>query len=663
MRKQLIIFLLLTFSLTITNAQTFGGNYTVDAATVDYTMVVRDIEQTVDGVVHVTDYDAADATYEIVVGWPVAGENALFEYSLPYFSVGDTAGALSVNLPTPEALALGGIGLNVDFNDDGTFIINDGSVYPTTATEECITTQVSAPVSENGTWTNGGFQPVVVDNNTIRYGWGITQSGVFANFEAPDMANHVEGVDYGLTDDGTPTAMPNWGYLEVDYAQDIGTEGNTPAGLNLGWTAHDGPGSALGIVSDGDPYYNADEEALGLLNGMLGRSSIPADTVTIGAMAYYAANVGDSEGNTFTLNVPTENPPIMFGGPGQIDPTTGQGVVDPNTGSNVGVIDTSWGYIFDPTGDLLGGGDGVPFSGDEALKFTGYYATWNTLITLKGIESGVYAAALQGHTTPATLNIQGIVDSVLSEVLYNWGFDDASYAVLTADQNNNNIADVSEAVVGYVTGWLGEGDDLETIGGKLLPTILGFVTQTQATMTANGSPLRHDDESDYYAGDGTIVVVDDSGHDLSADDFNPYYDEPWNYVGGRLYVQVNANCFPVAWTQRINTHWTYTGATSAVEDGDIIANKFELKGNYPNPFNPTTKIRFTNDRTSNVKVTVYSLVGEKVATIMNKQVNAGTYDVSWNGRGQNGNIVSSGMYLYNVESEGRSLQGKMLFLK
>ena len=95
----------------------------------------------------------------------------------------------------------------------------------------------------------------------------------------------------------------------------------------------------------------------------------------------------------------------------------------------------------------------------------------------------------------------------------------------------------------------------------------------------------------------------------------------------------------------------------------MVSEKFELKGNYPNPFNPTTKIRFSNDRSSNVKVTIYSLKGEKVATLMNKKVNAGTYDVTWNGKNSKGKIVPTGMYLYNVESDQRTLQGKMLFLK
>ena len=46
---------------------------------------------------------------------------------------------------------------------------------------------------------------------------------------------------------------------------------------------------------------------------------------------------------------------------------------------------------------LLGGGDGVPFSGDEGLQYTGYYATWNTLITLNGITAGVKPLQWEEH--------------------------------------------------------------------------------------------------------------------------------------------------------------------------------------------------------------------------------------------------------------------------
>ena len=623
MKKMLTFFLSIVLAISILPAQSIDGNYELDSLVVTYVLESRDIVQTGnDGNQYTTSYDSAAATYDVVIGWPDASDSSLFDFSLPYWDIGDTMAVFNVPLGSPAALAAFGLGLNTDFTA-GAYTINEGSVYPTTNTQDCVTEQVFLPIQDAGTWTDGGYDPLVT-GNSVAYGWGIIQSGVFATFSAPDMVNHVYGTDYGVG-----TAMPNWGYITVNYTDNTFA---TPDGLNIGWEAHDGPDANIGVVSDGDPFFVQAEADLGLLNGMLGRSEIPVDSVTIPAVAQAAA------ANGITINVPTENPAYMAGGTG-ID-LDGDGALD-------GATNSDWFYVFDPTGDLLGGGDGVLFSGDEALQFTGYYATWNVLITMNGISDGVTAAAMAGALATTPPNIAAIVDSVLSYTLYYWDMSDATIDAISA-------AGVPAAATAQVTEWLTAGYTVEQVGSALLPYILGAVTQAQATA---GGALT-------YA-DGSPVVVDDSGHDLSLDDFQWEYTDYglWNNRGGRLWVQSYANCFPATWSQYVNSHWTYMGALSTVDNDNITANKFELKGNYPNPFNPTTKIRFTNDRASNVKVTVYSLKGEKVATIMNKQVNSGTYDVSWNGKNTSGKVVPTGMYLYDIESDGRRLQGKMLFLK
>ena len=621
----LTFFLSIVLSISILPAQLIDGNYELDSLHVLYVIEARDIVQTGnDGNEYTTTYDDSAATYEVTVGWPEASDDGIFDFSLPYFNIGDTMAVVEVPLGSSAALQAFGLGLNTDFTA-GAYTINAGSVYPTTNTQDCVTEQVFVPIQDAGTWTDGGYDPLVT-GNSVAYGWGIIESGVFATFSAPDMVNHVYGTNYGVG-----TEMPNWGYITVNYTDNTFA---TPDGLNIGWEAHDGPDANIGIVSDGDPYYVEAEADLGLVNGMLGRSAIPCDYVTIPAVAQQAAAAG------ITINVPTDNLPLMAGGTGlDID---GDGTVDGDTTS-------SHFYVFDPTGDILGGGDGELFSGDEALQFTGYYATWNVLITLNGITDGV-AAALAGGAIDATTgapNIGMIVDSVLSYTLYYWDMSDATVDAIVA-------AGIPAAATQQVTDWLTAGLTLEQVGSSLLPYILGAVTNAQAAL---GGTLT-------YA-NGTPVVVDDSGQDLSVDDFQwDYIDYGlWNNTGGRLFVESYANCFPAKWSQYVNSHWTYMGALSTVDNDNITADRFELKGNYPNPFNPTTKIRFTNDRSSNVKVTVYSLKGEKVATIMNKQVNSGTYDVSWNGKNTSGKVVPTGMYLYDIESDGRRLQGKMLFLK
>ena len=626
MRKLIYVFLAIAIYTSNLPAQSIDGNYELDSLHVLYIIEARDVIQTGnDGNQYTTTYDDSAAGYDVTIGWPNASDTSLFDFSLPYFSIGDTMGVFDVPLGSPAALAAFGLGLNTDFSDDGTYVINEGSVYPTTNTQDCVTSQVFLPIQDAGTWTDGGYDPLVT-GNSVAYGWGIIQSGVFATFNAPDMVNHVYGTDYGVG-----TAMPNWGYITVNYTDNTYT---TPDGLNIGWEAHDGVEANIGVVSDGDPFFVQAEADLGLVNGMLGRSAIPVDSVTIGAVAQQAAAAG------ITINIPTENPPYMAGGEG-ID-LDGDGTLD-------GATSSEWFYVFDPVGDLLGGGDGVAFSGDEGLMFTGYYATWNVLITLNGISDGVAAAVGGGAIDPTTgiPNIPMIVDSVLSYTLYYWDMSDATIDAVVA-------AGIPAAATQQVGDWLTAGLTLEQVGSALLPYILGAVTQAQATA---GGALTYSD--------GSPVVVDDSGHDLSLDDFQWEYTDYglWNNRGGRLWVQSYANCFPATWSQYVNSHWTYMGALSTVDNDNITADKFELKGNYPNPFNPTTKIRFTNDRASNVKVTVYSLKGEKVATIMNKQVNSGTYDVSWNGKNTSGKVVPTGMYLYDIESDGRRLQGKMLFLK
>jgi len=100
-----------------------------------------------------------------------------------------------------------------------------------------------------------------------------------------------------------------------------------------------------------------------------------------------------------------------------------------------------------------------------------------------------------------------------------------------------------------------------------------------------------------------------------------------------------------------------------IDDNEIVANGFELKGNYPNPFNPSTKIAFNLDVTSDVTVKVFSLLGEEVATIHNGMLNSGTNLVTWNGMDNAGHSVASGVYLYRVEVGTRALTGKMMFLK
>lgn len=91
--------------------------------------------------------------------------------------------------------------------------------------------------------------------------------------------------------------------------------------------------------------------------------------------------------------------------------------------------------------------------------------------------------------------------------------------------------------------------------------------------------------------------------------------------------------------------------------------EYKLSQNYPNPFNPSTVISYSipkngKSETSNVKLIVYDILGNEAATLVNKQQTAGNYEVKFDG-----SKLSSGVYLYKLEAEGKILVNKMIMTK
>jgi hypothetical protein len=85
---------------------------------------------------------------------------------------------------------------------------------------------------------------------------------------------------------------------------------------------------------------------------------------------------------------------------------------------------------------------------------------------------------------------------------------------------------------------------------------------------------------------------------------------------------------------------------------------YTLNQNYPNPFNPSTSISFDLPISSYVKLSVYNLLGEFVAELVNSEYSAGTHSVSFNAEG-----LTSGIYLYRLEANDFYSMKKMILLK
>ncbi len=99
------------------------------------------------------------------------------------------------------------------------------------------------------------------------------------------------------------------------------------------------------------------------------------------------------------------------------------------------------------------------------------------------------------------------------------------------------------------------------------------------------------------------------------------------------------------------------------ENTPDIPAEFVLAQNYPNPFNPTTHIQFSIPEQSDVVLTVYDIAGREVTQLVNEVLSAGTYTAEWNGRNYNGQLVSSGVYLYRIQAGSFIKTKRMVFVK
>ena len=110
----------------------------------------------------------------------------------------------------------------------------------------------------------------------------------------------------------------------------------------------------------------------------------------------------------------------------------------------------------------------------------------------------------------------------------------------------------------------------------------------------------------------------------------------------------------------------YTGDFGAglVElEVERVPRTFRLYANRPNPFNPETSIRYALPQAEQVELRIYNLQGQLVRTLVSARQAVGVHEVRWNGRDEQGRMVSSGVYLYRLEAGSFEQTRRMLVLK
>ncbi len=137
-----------------------------------------------------------------------------------------------------------------------------------------------------------------------------------------------------------------------------------------------------------------------------------------------------------------------------------------------------------------------------------------------------------------------------------------------------------------------------------------------------------------------------------------------SFQGDARYLRIFCNKRGTQYGYSLFEIEVFNNTTSDVNEGEEdIPFNFSLSNNYPNPFNPSTKIEYSLPKASNVKIEIYNSLGQLVNVLENSFRNAGKYNMVWNGNNSTGDPVSSGIYFYRMSTEGYTLVKKMVLVR
>ncbi|RPI19031.1 MAG: T9SS C-terminal target domain-containing protein [Ignavibacteriae bacterium] len=185
------------------------------------------------------------------------------------------------------------------------------------------------------------------------------------------------------------------------------------------------------------------------------------------------------------------------------------------------------------------------------------------------------------------------------------------------------------------------------------------------------------DNSGYIYLAGESKTYSGSYNDLFLIKYNPSGDTQWSksYNGSAnlgdaasgIFVDNLCNVYVTGQVRNTGTSYDfitikYSELTGIHQSSAEIPELFLLYQNYPNPFNPSTKIKFgipsnVIGEMSNVEIVIYDVIGKEISTIVNEQLNPGTYEIEWNASNS-----PSGVYFYQLITDGNIIGTKRMVL-
>ncbi|HKI44562.1 MAG TPA: T9SS type A sorting domain-containing protein [Balneolales bacterium] len=325
---------------------------------------------------------------------------------------------------------------------------------------------------------------------------------------------------------------------------------------------------------------------------------------------------------------------------------------------------------------------------NDATRGEYIYINGSSMSITKGDDGGYL---FKGLTYPAwqwytitkdtlTTETAGQLDFVQGEntieIKPEWGYQDFSDVALFSGGDPNNVVmnlTAPMAVVEQVE------PGVEDAGGQAVDNVpSGFMSVELGANGGTGSiELNIDSLADgsylarifYLSPDGSQTGQISVNGTVADPSVNFAASTSMTSVATKLFMIKNGQVTTLAGTQSTFTlsssghiivdYLQLAQQVTSIESGrGQLPTGFSLEQNYPNPFNPTTTIRFKLPQASNVQLTVYNVLGQKVAVLVNNHLSAGTHLVQFNAK-----ALASGLYFYQLKAGNFVMNKKMMLIK
>ena len=308
----------------------------------------------------------------------------------------------------------------------------------------------------------------------------------------------------------------------------------------------------------------------------------------------------------------------------------------------------------------MGGGEGfsLGIGSDGKLYAWGYnglgeLGIGNTTAT-KAPNDTAYVVKLPTGVTPEDMAAGNYSDYAVGnqgDTVYAWGYNQQGQLGI-----NNTVLDKLTPV--EVLGVGGSGY-LTLSAGPAAPTLVGPNDTTgvprRATMIWN--PVSGATSYELQVATGIRFYFSSLAIDTTLADTSATLSAPLN-ANTKYYWRVIASGSAFTSPYSAVDSFTTGSGIDAIKYPNGIPKEFTLFQNYPDPFNPTTVIKYDLPRAQMVTLTVYNVLGQKVATLVDERQGAGVYEVNFNADG-----LASGIYFYTLVQGSHVITKKMALLK